>query len=169
MTRPLGEGLPSPVPPFAMSRRHVTPAAAGREAAQDCRNQMITEFFKPVLSQVFSLLHHVYKDRTVLSSPDKGNVKDEGMGLSVLRAEGFERNSPSPKKVRRKRCQTKHQISPVVGVFWKRIEEKDSVNMSENSRVCRALGSLYPKVVIQQLLVTAGSQIGSLAKKEEPA
>ncbi|XP_039927681.1 SMC5-SMC6 complex localization factor protein 2 isoform X2 [Hirundo rustica] len=49
---------------------------------------MITEFFKPVLSQ----------DRTVLSSPDKGNVKDEGMGLSVLRTEGFERNSSSPKK-----------------------------------------------------------------------
>ncbi|XP_041317440.1 SMC5-SMC6 complex localization factor protein 2 isoform X2 [Pyrgilauda ruficollis] len=103
MTRPLGEGLPSPGPPFAMSRRHVTPAAAGREAAQDCRNQLITEFFKPVLSQ----------DRTVLSSPDKGNVKDEGMGLSVLCAEGFERNSPSPRKVRRKRCQTKHQMSPV--------------------------------------------------------
>ncbi|XP_037996318.1 SMC5-SMC6 complex localization factor protein 2 [Motacilla alba alba] len=103
MTRPLGEGLPSPGPPFAMSRRHVTPAAAGREAAPDCRNQLITEFFKPVLSQ----------DRTVLSSPDKGNVKDEGMGLSVLRTGGFERNSPSPKKVSRKRCQTKHQMSPV--------------------------------------------------------
>ncbi|XP_032922242.1 SMC5-SMC6 complex localization factor protein 2 [Catharus ustulatus] len=103
MTRPLGEGLPSPGPPFAMSRRHVTPAAAGREAAQDCRNQMITEFFKPVLSQ----------DRTVLSSPDKGNVKDEGVALSVLRTEGFERNPSSPKEVRRKRCQTKHQISPV--------------------------------------------------------
>ncbi|KAM7047982.1 SMC5-SMC6 complex localization factor protein 2 [Acridotheres tristis] len=108
MTRPLGEGLPSPGPPFAMSRRHVMPAAAGREAAQDCRNQMITEFFKPVLSQ-----DRGHKDRTVLSSPDKGNVKDEGVGLSVLRTEGFERNSSSPKKVRRKRCQTKHQISPV--------------------------------------------------------
>ncbi|XP_066179779.1 SMC5-SMC6 complex localization factor protein 2 [Sylvia atricapilla] len=93
MTRPLGEGLPSPVPPFAMSRRHVTPAAAGREAAQNCRNQMITEFFKPVLSP-----DHGRKDRTVLSSPDKGSVKDEGMGLSVLRTEGFERNSSSPKK-----------------------------------------------------------------------
>ncbi|KAL2302862.1 hypothetical protein Nmel_010315 [Mimus melanotis] len=108
MTRPLGEGLPSPGPPFAMSRRHITPAAAGREAAQDCRNQMITEFFKPVLSQ-----DHGHKDRTVLSSPDKGNVKDEGVGLSVLHTEDFERNSSSPKKVRRKRCQTKHQISPV--------------------------------------------------------
>uniref|UniRef100_A0A8C9NT28 SMC5-SMC6 complex localization factor 2 n=1 Tax=Serinus canaria TaxID=9135 RepID=A0A8C9NT28_SERCA len=59
-------------------------------------------------------------DRTVLSSPDKGNVKDEGIGLSVLCTEGFDRNSSSPKKVRRKRCQTKHQMSPVVGVFWKR-------------------------------------------------
>ncbi|NWT72033.1 SLF2 protein, partial [Prunella himalayana] len=131
MTRPLGEGLPSPGPPFAMSRRHL------------CflfRNQLITEFFKPVLSQ-----DHVHRDRIVLSSPDKGNVKDEGMGLSVLCTEGFERNSSSPKKVRRKRCQTKHQMSPVVGVFWKRIEGKDSVNMSENGRVCRALGSLTKK------------------------
>ncbi|XP_063261498.1 SMC5-SMC6 complex localization factor protein 2 isoform X2 [Prinia subflava] len=54
---------------------------------------MITEFFKPVLSQ-----DHGHKDRTMLSSPDKGNVKDEGMGLSVLRTEGFEKNSSSPKK-----------------------------------------------------------------------
>ncbi|NXQ60857.1 SLF2 protein, partial [Anthoscopus minutus] len=163
MTRPLGEGLPSPVPPFAMSRRHVTPAAAGREAAQDCRNQMITEFFKPVLSQ-----DRGHKDRTVLSSPDKGNVKDEGMGLSVLRTEGFERNS-SPKKVRRKRCQTKHQTSPVVGVFWKRIEEKDHVSTLENDRVCRALGLIYPKVVVQKPLVATVCQICSLAKKEKTA
>ncbi|NXB37438.1 SLF2 protein, partial [Eulacestoma nigropectus] len=164
MTRPLGEGLPSPGPPFAMSRRHVTPAAAGREAAQDCRNQMITEFFKPVLNQ-----DHGHKDRAVLSSPDKGNVKDEGLGVSVLRTEGFERNISSPKKVRRKRCQTKHQTSPMVGVFWKRIEEKDSVNISENGRVCRALGLLYPKVVIQKLLVTAGSWRHSLPKKAKTA
>ncbi|NXI75795.1 SLF2 protein, partial [Rhipidura dahli] len=155
MTRPLGEGLPSPGPPFAMSRRHVTPAAAGREAAHDCRNQMITEFFKPVLNQ----------DRTVLSSPDKGNVKDEGLGLSVLRTEGFERNLSSPKKVRRKRCQSRHQTSPVVGVFWKRIEEEDSVNISEDSRVCRTLGSLCPKVVIQKLFVTTGSWRCSLTKR----
>ncbi|NXY54818.1 SLF2 protein, partial [Callaeas wilsoni] len=164
MTRPLGEGLPSPGPPFAMSRRHVTPTAAGREAAQDCRNQMITEFFKPVLNQ-----DHGHKDRTVLSSPDKGNVKDEGMGLSVLRTEGFERNVSSPKKVRRKRCQTKHQISPVVGVFWQRIEGKDSVNSSENGRACRALGLLYPKVVVQKLLVTAVSWRCSLTKKVKTA
>ncbi|NXC03841.1 SLF2 protein, partial [Orthonyx spaldingii] len=160
MTRPLGEGLPSPGPPFAMSRRHVTPAAAGREAAQEGRNQMITEFFKPVLNQ-----DHGHKDKTVLSSPDKGNVKDEGMGLSVLLTEGFERNISSPKKVRRKRCQTKHQTSPVVGVFWKRIEEKDGVHISGNGRMCRVLGSLEPKVVIQELLVTAGSRRPSLTKK----
>ncbi|NXN85369.1 SLF2 protein, partial [Bombycilla garrulus] len=147
MTRPLGEGLPSRSPPFAMSRRHVTPAAAGRDAAKECRNQMITEFFKPVLSQ----------DRTVLSSPDKGNVKDEGMGLSVLRTEGFERSSPSPKKVRRKRCQTKLQLSPVVGVFWERIEEKDRVNMAEYAGAW--VHFWYPKVVIQELLITAGSQM----------
>ncbi|NXO82399.1 SLF2 protein, partial [Sitta europaea] len=128
------------------------------------RNQMITEFFKPVLSQ-----DRGHKDRAVLSSPDKGNVKDEGMGLSVLRTEGFERNLSSPKKVRSKKCQAKHQASPVVGVFWKRIEEKDSVNMSENGRVCRALGLFYPNAVIQKLLVTAGSQMNSLTKKEKPA
>ncbi|NWV53985.1 SLF2 protein, partial [Daphoenositta chrysoptera] len=128
------------------------------------RNQMITEFFKPVLSQ-----DHGHKDRTVLSSPDKGNVKDEGLGLSVKRTEGFERNVSSPKKVRRKRCQSKHQTSPVVGVFWKRLEEKDNVNISENGRVCRTLGSLYSKVVIQELLVTAGSQKRSLTKKVKTA
>ncbi|NWI79438.1 SLF2 protein, partial [Dryoscopus gambensis] len=128
------------------------------------RNQMITEFFKPVLNQ-----DRGRKDRTVLSSPDKGNVKDEGLGLPVLCAGGFERSISSPKKVRRKRCQTKHQTSPVIRVFWKRIEEKDSVNISENGRVCRALGLLYPKVVIQKLLVTAGSRKRSLTKKDKTA
>ncbi|NWV23993.1 SLF2 protein, partial [Origma solitaria] len=164
MTRPLGEGLSSPGPPFAMSRRHVTPAAAGREAAQERRNQMITEFFKPVLNQ-----DRGHKDRTVLPSPDIGNVRDEGMGLSVLCTEGFERNVSSPEKVRRKRCQTKHQASPVVGVFWKRIEEKDSIDISENVRLCRALGLLYPRVVIQKLLLNAGSWGCSLAKKGKTA
>ncbi|NWU40360.1 SLF2 protein, partial [Hylia prasina] len=113
---------------------------------------------------------HGHRDRTVLSSPDKGNAKDEGMGLSVLRTESFERNSSSPKKVRRKRCQIKHQISPVIGVFWKRIEEKDSVNMSENGRVCRAMGLLFTqKWRFRNSLFTAGSQRRSLAKKEKTA
>ncbi|NXP19846.1 SLF2 protein, partial [Scytalopus superciliaris] len=126
------------------------------------RNQTITEFFKPVLNQDLGR-----KDRTVLCSPDRGDVKDAGMGLSVLRAEGFERKISSPKKVRRKRCQTKHQTSPVVDAFRKRIEEKDSVNILENGRVCKALSSLYPKVMIQKLLVTAEPQSYILAKKDK--
>ncbi|NWR33081.1 SLF2 protein, partial [Tachuris rubrigastra] len=126
------------------------------------RNQTITEFFKPVLSQDLGR-----KDRIVLCSPDRGNVKDAGMGPSVLRAEGFERKISSPKKVRRERCQTKHQTSPVVDAFRKRIEEKDSVNILENGRVCKALGSLYPKVVIQKLFVTTGSLSTFLAKKDK--
>ncbi|NXK31511.1 SLF2 protein, partial [Piprites chloris] len=126
------------------------------------RNQTITEFFKPVLSQDLG-----HKDRIVLGSPERGNVKDAGMGRSVLHAEGFERKISSPKKVRRKRCQTKHQTSPVVDAFRKRIEEKDSVNILEDGRVCKALGSLYPKVVIQKLFVTTGSLSNFLAKKDE--
>ncbi|NXF00652.1 SLF2 protein, partial [Smithornis capensis] len=125
------------------------------------RNQTITEFFKPVLNQDLG-----HKERTMLCSPERGNVKDAGMGLSVLRAEGFERKISSPKKVRRKRCQPKHQKSPVVDAFRKRIEKKDSVYVLENGRVCKALGSLYPKVVIKKLLVTAGSQSHLLAKKD---
>ncbi|NXG11918.1 SLF2 protein, partial [Sakesphorus luctuosus] len=126
------------------------------------RNQTITEFFKPVLNQDLDR-----KDRVVLCSPDRGNVKDAGMGLSVLRAEGFERKLSSPKKVRRKRYQTKHQTSPVVDAFLKRIEEKDSVNILEDGRVCKALGSLYPKVVIRKLLVTSESQSYFLARKDK--
>ncbi|NWS95038.1 SLF2 protein, partial [Mionectes macconnelli] len=128
------------------------------------RNQTITEFFKPVLSQDLGR-----KDRIVLRSPDRGNVKDAGMGLSVLHAEGFERKISSPKKVRRKRCQTKHQTSPVVDAFRERIEEKDSVNILENGRVCKALGSLYPKVVIKKLFVTTGSLSNFLAQKDKTA
>ncbi|NWU74645.1 SLF2 protein, partial [Onychorhynchus coronatus] len=126
------------------------------------RNQTITEFFKPVLSQDLGR-----KDRIVLCSPDRGNVKDAGMGLSVLRAEGFERKISSPKKVRRKRCQTKHQTSPMVDAFRKRVEEKDSVNILENGRVCNALGSLYPKVVLRKLFDTTGSLSNFLAKNDK--
>ncbi|XP_076195030.1 SMC5-SMC6 complex localization factor protein 2 isoform X3 [Aptenodytes patagonicus] len=93
MTRPLGVGVPSPGPSVTRSRRHFTPAAAAREAARDLRNQTIPEFFKPVLKQDLG-----HKDRTVLCSPDRGNVKDAGIGLSVLRAEHFEKKISSPKK-----------------------------------------------------------------------
>ncbi|KAK4821191.1 hypothetical protein QYF61_014678 [Mycteria americana] len=163
MTRPLGVGVPSPGPPVTRSRRHFTPAAAARGMAQDLRNQTITEFFKPVLNQDLG-----HKDRTVLCSPDRGNVKDAGIGLSVLCAEHFEKKISSPKKVRRKKMpdQTPN-TSPVIDAFWRGIKEKkDSVNILENGKACKALGSLYPKVVIQRL-ITAGSRSCFLAKKEK--
>eukprot|EP00076_Gallus_gallus_P022771 XP_015144235.1 SMC5-SMC6 complex localization factor protein 2 isoform X3 [Gallus gallus] len=92
MTRPLGVGSPSPSPPATRSGRHFRPAA-GRGAARDCRNQSITEFFKPVLKQELG-----HKDRSVLCSSDTGNVKDAGIGLPVLRAECFEKQTTPAKK-----------------------------------------------------------------------
>ncbi|NXK09558.1 SLF2 protein, partial [Herpetotheres cachinnans] len=126
------------------------------------RNQTITEFFRPVLKQDLGL-----KDRTVLHSPDRGNVKDAGIGLSVLCAERFEKKISSPKKVRRKKMpdQTPN-TSPVVDAFRRGKEEKDSVNILENGRACKALDSIYPKVVIQKL-VSAGSHNCFLAKKDK--
>ncbi|NXR01780.1 SLF2 protein, partial [Sagittarius serpentarius] len=164
MTRPLGGGVPSPAPPATRSRRHFTPAAAARKTAQDFRNQTITEFFKPVLNQDLG-----HKDRPVLCSPDKGNVKDAGIGLSVLCTERFEKKVSSPKKVRRKKMpdQTPHK-SPVVDAFRRGIKEKkDSVNILENGTACKAVGSWYPKVVIQKFLVTTGSCSFFLAKKDK--
>ncbi|XP_071604532.1 SMC5-SMC6 complex localization factor protein 2 [Heliangelus exortis] len=149
MTRPLRVGVPSPGPPVTRSRRHFTPAAAVTEASQDFRNQTITEFFKPVLNQDLS-----YKDRTVLCSPDRGNVKDAGIGRSVLHSECFEKKISSPKKVRRKKMPDRTPItSYVVNAFRRGIKEKkDSVHILENVRVCKALGSLHPKVVIKKLI-----------------
>ncbi|XP_059676954.1 SMC5-SMC6 complex localization factor protein 2 [Gavia stellata] len=163
MTRPLGVGVPSPGPPVTRSRRHFTPAAAAKETAQGFRNQTITEFFRPVLNQDLG-----HKDRTVLHSPDRGNVKDAGIGRSVLCAERFGKKISSPKKVRRKKMpdQTPN-TSPVVDAFRRRIKEKDSVNILKNGRACKALDSLYPKVVIQKLLITAGSHSCFLAKKDK--
>ncbi|NXT43378.1 SLF2 protein, partial [Pelecanoides urinatrix] len=110
-----------------------------------------------------------HKDRTVLCSPDRGNVKDAGIGLSVLRAECFEKKISSPKKVRRKKMpdQTPN-TSPVLDAFRRGIKEKkDGVNILENGRACKALGSLYPKVVIQKLLITTGSRSCFSAKKDK--
>ncbi|NWX46530.1 SLF2 protein, partial [Steatornis caripensis] len=128
------------------------------------RNQTITEFFKPVLNQDLG-----HKGRTALGSPDRGNVKDAGIGLSVLCTERFEKKISSPKKVRRKKMpdQTPN-TSPVVDGFRRGIKEKkNSVNILENGRACRALGSLSPKVVIQKLLITTGSRSFFLAKKDK--
>uniref|UniRef100_A0A663MFV4 SLF2 protein n=1 Tax=Athene cunicularia TaxID=194338 RepID=A0A663MFV4_ATHCN len=83
----------------------------------------------------------------VLCSPDRGNTKDAGIGLSVLCAEHFERKIPSPEKVRRKKMPDQTpSTSLLVDAFQRRIKErKDSVNILENGRPCKALGSLYPK------------------------
>ncbi|NXY90622.1 SLF2 protein, partial [Alcedo cyanopectus] len=163
MTRPLAVGVPSPGSPDIRSRRHFTPAAAAREMAQEFRNKTITEFFKPVLNQDLG-----HKDRTVLCSPDRGSVKDTGIGLSVSCGERFERLIPSPKKVRRKKMPNQTpNTSPVVGDFLRGIkEEKDSVNILENGRACKALGSLYTEVVMHKLLITPGSLSYFLAKKD---
>ncbi|XP_025925470.1 SMC5-SMC6 complex localization factor protein 2 isoform X1 [Apteryx rowi] len=164
MTRPLGAGSPSPCPPVTTSRRHFRPAAAGRETARDCRNQSITEFFKPVLKQDLG-----HKDRTALCSPDRGNVKDGGIGLSALCAERFEKKVSSPQQVRRKKMPVQTpNTSPGLDAFRRGVKgKKDNVNPLENSRACRALSSVYPKVVIQKLLVTAGSPSCLLAKKDK--
>nr|XP_009939905.1 PREDICTED: protein FAM178A [Opisthocomus hoazin] len=75
-------------------------------------------------------------DRTVLCSPDRGNVKDAGTGPSVLCAERFEKKVSSPKKVRRKKMPDHTpNTSPVVDAFRRGIKEKmDSVNILENGR-----------------------------------
>ncbi|OPJ84278.1 protein FAM178A [Patagioenas fasciata monilis] len=108
MTRPLSVGVPCLGPPVTGFQRHFTPAAATKETGQGFRNKTITEFFKPVLNQ----------DRTVLCSPDRGNVKDAGIGLSALCTEHFEKRISSPKKDRRKKMpdQTPN-TSPVIDGF----------------------------------------------------
>uniref|UniRef100_A0A8C3JM45 SLF2 protein n=1 Tax=Calidris pygmaea TaxID=425635 RepID=A0A8C3JM45_9CHAR len=108
-------------------------------------------------------------DRTVLGSPDRGNVKDAGIGLSVLCAEHFENKTSSPKKVRRKKMpdQTPN-TSPLVDAFCRGIKEKkDTVKILENSRACKALSSLYPKAAIRKILIPAGSRSSLLAKKDK--
>ncbi|NXP45645.1 SLF2 protein, partial [Heliornis fulica] len=159
MTRPLEVGVPPPGPPVTRSRRHFTLATAARETDQGLRNQVITEFFKPDLKQDLG-----HKDRTVLGSPDRGDVKD----ASVLRAEHFEKQVSSPRKVRKKKMPDQiASKSLVVDAFRRRIKEKkDGLNFLENGKVCRALGSLYPKVVIKKLIIT-GSCSSFLAKKDK--
>ncbi|KAM4668091.1 SMC5-SMC6 complex localization factor protein 2 isoform 15-T15 [Amazona ochrocephala] len=124
--------------------------------------------FKPRLEQQckeYSLPDLGHKDRTVLCSPGSGNVKD-----AALCAEHFEKKVSSPKKVRRKKMPDRtRNTSPVLDAFRRRIKEKkDSANVLGNGRACKALGSLYPKVVIKKLLVNPGSQNSHfLAKKDK--
>nr|XP_009663870.1 PREDICTED: protein FAM178A [Struthio camelus australis] len=105
----------------------------------------------------------------MLYSSDRGNVKDGGIGLSALCAERFEKKVSSPKQIRRKKMPVQTpNISPGLDAFRRGVKgKKDSVNLLENSRACRALSSVYPQVVIQKLLVTAGSPSCLLAKKDK--
>ncbi|NWI11406.1 SLF2 protein, partial [Crypturellus soui] len=128
------------------------------------RNQSITEFFKPVLKQDLG-----HKDRTVLCSPDRGNVKDAGIGMSALSAERFEKKVSSPKQVRRKKMPVQTpNTSPGLDAFRRGVKGKrDKVASLENSRTCRTFTSVYPKVVIQKLFVTAESSGCLLAQKDK--
>ncbi|NXA36290.1 SLF2 protein, partial [Eudromia elegans] len=130
------------------------------------RNQSITEFFRPVLKQDVG-----HKDRTVLCSPDRGNVKDGGIGVSSLCAERFEKKVSSPKQVRRKKMPVQTpNTSPGLDAFLRGVKGKrDKVTSSENSRACRTYTSVYPKVVIQKLFITAGSSSYLLAQKDKIA
>uniref|UniRef100_A0A8B9I4I5 SMC5-SMC6 complex localization factor 2 n=1 Tax=Anser brachyrhynchus TaxID=132585 RepID=A0A8B9I4I5_9AVES len=163
MTRPLGLAPPSPSPPAARSRRHFRLAAAGREAARDCRNQSIKEFFKPILKQDLG-----HKDRSVLCSSDTTYLKDAGNGLPVLSAERFEKKISSAKKVKRKKMpdQTPN-TSPVLDAFRRGIEKRGNVDMLENNGVCKSLGSVYPRVVVRKLLVNSGSPKCLLARNDK--
>ncbi|NXL95589.1 SLF2 protein, partial [Alectura lathami] len=128
------------------------------------RSQSITEFFKPVLKQDLGR-----KDRSVLCSSDTGNVKDAGAGLSVLRTEWFEKKISSAKKFKRKKMPDQTpSTSPTLGAFRRGIKEKKGKgNVLESSGVRRALGSLYPRVVIKKLLINTGSPRCFLAKKDK--
>lgn len=114
-----------------------------------------------------------HEDRTVLCSPDRGNVKDAGIGLSVLCAEHFEKKISSPKKDRRKKMpdQTPN-TSPVIDAFQRGLKgKKDSVNILENGRAYKSPRSSYPdpEAVIEKILINAGSHSCILAKKDKTA
>uniref|UniRef100_A0A8V5FTM4 Coiled-coil SMC6 And NSE5 INteracting (CANIN) domain-containing protein n=1 Tax=Melopsittacus undulatus TaxID=13146 RepID=A0A8V5FTM4_MELUD len=120
------------------------------------RNQTITEFFRPVLKQgkYAFLKNRGYYVR---------------FGYLTLCAEHFEKKVSSPKKVRRKKMPDRtRNTSPVLDAFRRRVKEKkDSANVSEDGRACKALGSLYPKVVIKKLPVNPGSQNSCFLVKKD--
>nr|XP_008178007.1 SMC5-SMC6 complex localization factor protein 2 isoform X1 [Chrysemys picta bellii] len=155
MTRHLGAGSSAQGSPG----RHLKPAAAGREGARDCRNQSITDFFKPAPKQ----------DRIVLCSPDKRNVKNGDVELSVIRTERFEKKISSQKKTRREKIPVQSpNKSPVMDDLLRGAnrEKKDSPKVLENNRACTVLSTKYPKVVVRKLLMSAGPPNYSLTKKD---
>ncbi|XP_067995368.1 SMC5-SMC6 complex localization factor protein 2-like [Melanerpes formicivorus] len=161
MTWPLSVGVPSPGSPVIGSRRHFTPAATARAMAQDFRNKTITEFFKPILNQDLG-----HKDRTVLCSPDRGNIRDAGIGLSV---QHFEKKIPSPKVRRKKMPDQIPNTSPVVGAFWRgRKEGKGHCKHFGEWQSMQGTGFAVPKSCGSKTpLVTTGSRCYFLAKKDK--
>ncbi|XP_009983510.1 PREDICTED: protein FAM178A, partial [Tauraco erythrolophus] len=119
-------------------------------------NQTITEFFKPVLN----------KDRTVLCSPGRGNVKDAGIGLSVLCAERFEKKVSSPKKIRRKKMPDQTpRTSPVIDAFRRGFKEKKD---SEKSTMLPSVHHLtQTKGVKSHLQDAALSQVLNAAEEQD--
>uniref|UniRef100_A0A8C4VZ99 SMC5-SMC6 complex localization factor 2 n=1 Tax=Gopherus evgoodei TaxID=1825980 RepID=A0A8C4VZ99_9SAUR len=154
MTRQLSAGSAQGSP-----GRHFRPAAGGREGARECRNQSITDFFKPAPKQ----------DRIVLCSPDKRNVKNGDVELSVIRTERFEKKISSQKKTRRERIPVQSpNKSPVMDDLLRGAnrEKKDSPKVVENNRACPVLSAKYPKVVVRKLLMSGGPSNYSLTKKD---
>ncbi|XP_074815546.1 SMC5-SMC6 complex localization factor protein 2 isoform X3 [Natator depressus] len=159
MTRHLGAGSSAQGSPGGTPGRHFKPAAAGGESARDCRNQSITDFFKPAPKQ----------DRIVLCSPDKRNVKNGDVELSVICTERFEKKISSQKKTRREKIPVQlPNKSPVMDDLLRGAnrERKDSPKILENNRPCMVLNKKYPKVVVRKLLMSAGSPNYSLTKKD---
>ncbi|KAM7171030.1 SMC5-SMC6 complex localization factor protein 2 isoform 2-T2 [Macrochelys suwanniensis] len=159
MTRHLGAGSSTQGSPGGTPGRHFKPAAAGRESARDCRNQSITDFFKPAPKQ----------ERIVLCSPDKRNVKNGDVELSVIRTERFEKKILSQKKTKREKIPVQSpNKSPVMDDLLRGAnrEKKDSPKVLENNRACKVLSTKYPKVVVRKLLRPAGSPDYSLTKKD---
>ncbi|XP_067393047.1 SMC5-SMC6 complex localization factor protein 2 [Emydura macquarii macquarii] len=160
MTRHLSAGSSAQGAAAGSPGRHFKSAAAGRESARDGRNQSITDFFRPAPKQ----------DRLVLCSPDKRNVKNGDVGLSVICTERFEKKISSQKKTRRQKIPVQPaNKSPIIDDLLRgtKREKKDSPNVLENNRACMALSTKYPKVVVQKLPMSAGSPNYSLTKKDK--
>ncbi|XP_039337019.1 SMC5-SMC6 complex localization factor protein 2 isoform X2 [Mauremys reevesii] len=147
MTRHLSAGSSAQGSPG----RHFKPAAAGREGARDCRNQSITDFFKPAPKQ------------------DKRNVKKGDVELSVIRTERFEKKISSQKKTRREKIPVQSpNKSPVMDDLLRGAnrEKNNSPKVVENNRACLVLSTKYPKVVVRKLFMSGGPPNYSLTKKD---
>uniref|UniRef100_A0A8C3SRR4 Uncharacterized protein n=1 Tax=Chelydra serpentina TaxID=8475 RepID=A0A8C3SRR4_CHESE len=109
------------------------------------------------------------KERIVLCSPDKRNVKNGDVELSVIRTERFEKKILSQKKTKREKIPVQSpNKSPVMDDLLRGAnrEKKDSPKVLENNRACKVLSTKYPKVVVRKLLRPAGSPDYSLTKKD---